>query len=176
MKDLLEFKKNKRLLFFTLTNEPHFLLKFTDLLTTMEITTFEQRIANYRKVGIEIEVLENKDGIPVVLIKQTRLINGFILNQKQLAARARKVFAPQKIHVKPTVFSLDTSMVTTNWIIEKMDIHGIKRNDLIKQLAIDKASLSKLLNGTVELSKRTKASFFYYFLTYDLNAMFRKNS
>lgn len=143
----------------------------------METTTatFERSIANYRKVGIDIEVLENHKGVPVVLVKQTRLVNGYILNQKQLASRAKKVFAPQKIHVKASVFSLDTSVVTIDWINKQMTTHGIKRNDLIKQLAIDKSSLSRLLNGSVELSKRTKASFYYYFLTYQLNTMFRES-
>lgn len=143
----------------------------------METTTatFARSIANYKKVGIDIEVLENKNGIPVVLVKQTRLINGYILNQKQLAERAKKVFAPQKIHVKASVFSLDTSVVTIDWINDQMKTHGIRRNDLIKQLAIDKSSLSKLLNGSVELSKRTKATFYYYFLSYQLNTLFRED-
>ena len=109
----------------------------------MEITTFEQRIANYRKAGISIEVLENIEGIPVVLVKQEKLINGYILNQKQLVARAKRVFAPQKIHVKPAVFSLNVSHITPQWIMEKQKEFEVKTTDLVKQLAIDKTTLKK---------------------------------
>ena len=109
----------------------------------MEITTFEQRIANYGKAGISIEVLENIEGIPVVLVKQEKLINGYILNQKQLVARAKKVFAPQKIHVKPAVFSLNVSHITPQWIMEKQKEFEVKTTDLVKQLAIDKTTLKK---------------------------------
>lgn len=109
----------------------------------METTTFEQRIANYRKAGISIEVLENIEGIPVVLVKQEKLINGYILNQKQLVARAKKVFAPQKIHVKPAVFSLNVSHITPQWIMEKQKEFEVKTTDLVKQLAIDKTTLKK---------------------------------
>ena len=109
----------------------------------METTTFEQRIANYRKAGISIEVLENIEGIPVVLVKQEKLINGYILNQKQLVARAKRVFAPQKIHVKPAVFSLNVSHITPQWIMEKQKEFEVKTTDLVKQLAIDKTTLKK---------------------------------
>lgn len=141
--------------------------------TLQQPAAFERSIANYRKVGIEIEVLENKDGIPIVLVKQTKLYNGYILNQKQLVERAKKLFAPQKIHVKPSAFSLDVQSITIEWIEAQMETYGIKRKDLIKQLAIDKSSLSLIFSGKTELSQRTKATFFYYFLTYQLNSQFR---
>lgn len=130
--------------------------------TLSKITPQQRSIANYRKVGIEIR----EEG-EVVVIAQKKLVNGYILNQKQLIERAKKIFPDRK--VKPFVFSLDGSEITLDWIGSKMDEFGIKRNDLIKQLAIDKASLSLILSGKVELSKRTKASFFYYFLSYELN-------
>lgn len=102
-----------------------------------------------------------------MVITQSSLYNGYILNQKQLVERAKKIFPDKK--VRPSVFSLDVSEITLNWIKSKMDEFGIKRKDLIKQLAIDKSSLSLLLSGSTELSKRTKATFFYYFLSYELN-------
>ncbi len=139
----------------------------------METTTFEQRIANYKKAGISIEVLENIEGIPVVLIKQEKLINGYILNQKQLVARAKKVFAPQKIHVKPAVFSLNVSHITPQWIMEKQKEFEVKTTDLVKQLAIDKTTLKKILQGTFTPSRSTKAAFYYYFLVFELNKQFR---
>lgn len=130
--------------------------------TFTQITPQQLSIANYAKVGIEIR--EEED---TVVISQTKLYNGLILNQKQLVDRAKEIFPEHKI--RPVVYSLDVSNISIEWIETKMKEFGIKRKDLIKQLAIDKASLSLLFSKKTDLSKRTKASFFYYFLSYELN-------
>lgn len=115
-----------------------------------------------------MEVLEND----TVKVSQSRLINGYILNQKQLIERGKEVFQNKKII--PVVYSLDVGSIDIGWIKKRMDEFGIKRNDLIKQLAIDKSSLSLILSGERELSKPMRATFFYYFLTYELNRDFRE--
>lgn len=140
-------------------------------------------IANYKKVGIEIKILDhndektNEDGLPykVVKIKQERLINGFILTQKQLVQRAKEVFKFYwfPIQIVPVVYSLNVDDITLDWILSKMKTFGVSRKDLIKQLAIDKSSLSLKLSGERALSKLDKAAFFYYFLVYELNRDFR---
>lgn len=125
-------------------------------------------INSYKKNGIIIEKLDND----TVKVTQSRLINGFILNQKQLIERGKEIFPDKKII--PVVFSLDVSTINLEWIDNKMKEFGIKRNDLVKQLAIDKSSLSLILSGKRDLSKAMKATFFYYFLTYELNKDFRE--
>lgn len=124
-------------------------------------------ITNYKKAGISFEVMD--DG--AVKVSQTKLINGYILNQKQLIERGKDVYPDKKII--PVVFSLDVKNITIEWIETKMAEFGIKRNDLIKQLAIDRCSLSLIMSGKRELSKPMRATFFYYFLTYELNRDFR---
>lgn len=127
-----------------------------------------ESIANYRRMGIDIEILDEGK----LKITQARLINGFILNQKQLTERAWEVFPGWR--VVPIVFSLDVGEITLDWIQERMEEFGIKRKDLIKQLAIDKASLSLYLNEKRPMDKSQKAAFYYYFLTYELNRDFRE--
>lgn len=127
----------------------------------------KDRVSNYNRLGINMEVLEND----TVKVSQSRLINGYILNQKQLIERGKEVFPNKKII--PVVYSLDVGSIDIGWIKKRMDEFGIKRNDLIKQLAIDKSSLSLILSGERELSKPMRATFFYYFLTYELNRDFR---
>ena len=114
-----------------------------------------------------MEVLDDD----TVKVSQTKLINGYILNQKQLIERGKDVYPDKKII--PVVFSLNVEDITLEWIESKMDEFGIKRNDLIKQLAIDRSSLSLIMSGKRELSKPMRATFFYYFLTYELNRDFR---
>lgn len=126
-----------------------------------------ESIKGYNRLGVSIEPLE--DG--TVKVTQSRLINGYILNQKQLIERGKEVYPDAKI--LPIVYSLNVDNITIEWIESKMLEFGIKRNDLIKQLAIDRSSLSLILSGKRELSKPMRATFFYYFLTYELNRDFR---
>lgn len=126
-------------------------------------------ITNYKRAGISLEVLDDD----TVKVSQTKLINGYILNQKQLIERGKDVYPDKKII--PVVFSLNVEDITLEWIESKMDEFGIKRNDLIKQLAIDRSSLSLIMSGKRELSKPMRATFFYYFLTYKLNRDFREH-
>jgi hypothetical protein len=128
-----------------------------------------QSIQNYKKHGINILQVDND----TVIIKQEKLINGYILNQKQLVGISKDFFPDLK--VKPVVFSLDVNAIDILWIENKMSEFGIKRNDLVKQLAIDKSSLSLVLSGKRELSKPMRPTFFYYFLTYELNKDFRSD-
>lgn len=126
-------------------------------------------IANYKKAGINIELLDDS----TAKVSQTRLINGYILNQKELIERGKDIYPDKKII--PVVFSLNVEDITLEWIETKMVEFGIKRNDLIKQLAIDRSSLSLIMSGKRELSKPMRATFFYYFLTYELNRDFREH-
>ena len=55
-----------------------------------------------------------------------------------------------------------------------MEEFGLKRKDLIRQLNNDKASLSLIFSCNGKLSIKTKTSFFYYFLSYELNRDLRE--
>lgn len=50
-----------------------------------------------------------------------------------------------------------------NWIISQMDELGISRNDLIRDIIIDKSSISLFLSNKRKMNKSVKAAFFYYF-------------
>ena len=129
--------------------------------------------SGYAAAGIDLEILEFEPATKTAKVKitQARLINGYILNQKQLVDRVKEMFESTGIHTKviPMVFQLDVSRVNIQWIESKMKEFGISRNDIIKQLAIDKSSLSLLLSGARGLEKSTRAMFYFYFLTYELN-------
>jgi len=140
----------------------------------MELTNITDRqelsIQNYRRMGIDIEVLENN----FIKITQARLINGIILNKKELHYRARKIFPDKIFKIIPVVYSPNLKEITQEWIYAKMDEFGIKRKDLAKQLSLDSSYLSLLFADKsnprkINFSKPMKALFFYYFLSYELN-------
>lgn|SRR5690554_101457 len=136
-----------------------------------EITAKQKdSISNYKRLGIDIEILQDN----IVKITQSRLVNGIILNQKELHERAREVFPSKEFKIIPVVFSLKATDITNEWILVKMNEFGIKRKDLIKQLAINRETLNDFLSGKRELTKPIKVAFFYYFLSYELGNSIKK--
>ena len=97
-------------------------------------------------------------------IAQKRLLNGYILNRAQLIERAREVFEPtgSQLYIAPVVFSPDVDSISIDWIQQQMLDFGIKRKDLIKQLAVDKSTLSLYLSGEREMGKLVKAALLFY--------------
>lgn len=78
------------------------------------------------------------------------------------------------MHIVPVVYSLSVEDINMDWVKSKMKEFGIKRKNLIKQLAIDHSTLSLLFTGERGLTKSQKAAFFYYFLVYELNRDFKE--
>ncbi|PHR94015.1 MAG: hypothetical protein COA80_12940 [Leeuwenhoekiella sp.] len=126
-----------------------------------------ESIRNYVKSGIEISVTDDDK----VIVKQVRVINGYILSNKELHQRARAIFPEEKI--KPVVYSLDISTITIDWIANKMKVLGLNKKDLIKQLAIKKEDLSLYFSEKKQMDNTLKAAFYYYFLYYELNKKLR---
>lgn len=122
-----------------------------------------QTIEKYKQQGIVIEILAPD----LIKIKQTNLVDGIIFNQKQLHLRAREIFTTEKI--TPVVYSPNLNDITIEWVKQQMEEYGIKRNDLVKQLGIDKKTLGNIFLRDYYLNKPMKISLFYYFLTYKLN-------
>lgn len=112
------------------------------------------------------------DDLDRIIVTQIELKNGWILNQSQLIERARKIFPNEKI--VPNVFSLNTDLIDLDWIKNKMNEFGIKQKDIVKHLSVSKSELSRIITGSTGLSNRTKASFYFYFLTFELNKSFRE--
>lgn len=163
-----EIVQNRKQLYDILPHEP-----------SWDHEEFVKVIRDYRMAGIDIEILERTvDGYPEkVKIKQSRLVNGYLLNQQELVERAKSVFrllGHGDIKVVAVVHSFDADGVTIEWIQERMGQFGIHRKDLIKQLAIDKSYISKLFSGDINLSRPMRALFHYYFMTYELNRDLRQ--
>lgn len=123
--------------------------------------------------GIKVDILEFGDNKLRVRVEQAELKNNFMLSQSQLVGRAGALFAPldnkYRIHYVALTYSPDLASFDHVWVNERMAEFKISRNDLVKQMGIDKATLSELLNGNRSLTKFQKAAFFYYFMTYELN-------
>lgn len=128
--------------------------------------------------GITTDILSVENKTVRVRIEQKELRNGFILNQAQLVVRGAIVLAPlenkYKIHYVPLTFSPDFGDINYQWINDRMHEFKVSRNDIIKQLAIDKSTLSLMLSGERPLTRFTRAAFWYYFLQFEINRDLRE--
>jgi len=53
--------------------------------------------------------------------------------------------------------------VTPQYILDQMQVLGLHRSDLMKDLKINGPTISSYLSGYTNLSKAGKAMFYYYF-------------
>lgn len=123
--------------------------------------------------GITTDVLEFDKNTVRLRVEQKELRNGFILNQAQLVARAATVLSPlenkYKIHYVTLTYSPDFNEINHSWINNRLEEFKVSRNDVLKQMAIDKSTISLMLSGDRPLTRFQKAAFYYYFLQYEIN-------
>lgn len=146
--------------------------------TTKDILTedIQRSISNYSRMGIEVNILEVDEDSLVASVTQKRLYNGFVLSQKELVERGKEIFQTivGKVIIRPLTYTLDIRDITPEWIKSRMEEFGIKRNDVLTHLHIDKSTLSLYLSGQRSLSRMVKAAFFWYFLTFEINRDLRE--
>lgn len=128
---------------------------------------FRRMLAFYGSSGI---VMREQEG-DVVDVTQERVTGGFLMNQPQLVDRGKSMY-PDK-HIHPHVFRLDTELVTLDWVQKQLKRYKLKRKDLEKQLDLDPSTLSQILTGKRGMTKSMKALFYYYFMVYEVNEIFR---
>ena len=127
------------------------------------------RIRRMRSMGIHISLLS--DDPYRILVEQKTLINGFMLSQAQLKARASDILSSELEGRKQWVtvtYKPDLSGVNSEWVRSKMDEFKVKQKDICKQMSIDKSYLSKVLSND-RMTGFQKSAFYFYFLTYELN-------
>lgn len=136
---------------------------------TKRILTEAQKksISNYKRMGIALEFHESDK----VEVRQVRLLNDYILNQQQLKERGKEVFPDAMI--VPITYTPQLDHIDAEWIGNKMKEFGLDETDLSKQLAIAETELSNILNGSFVLDSSQKTTFYFYFMTYELNRDFR---
>lgn len=135
---------------------------------------FKRAKSNYAKAGLSIKI-ENGNGKYEFVIRQDTVFNGFILTNKQLYERAKKISDEMglKANISPVVFKPNFNEVTPQWVFDRMKELDINRNTLLAQTGLDKGTLSLVLNDARSMTRTMKATFYYYFLTYELNAELR---
>jgi antitoxin component HigA of HigAB toxin-antitoxin module len=131
----------------------------------------ETSAQNYKRFArVYFQILEFSSNTAVVKVWQLDNHAEHYLTAKELIERTKEVFgkdvlpAEIRLHVRPIAFKKDElKALTVETIEEKMLQFGLKAKDLVKLLDIDKSSLSQLLSKKRELSRSSKAMFYYLF-------------
>ncbi len=145
--------------------------------TAAAISTSRDKLLAF--LGIKVDILEVVGTTLRVRVEQAELKNNWLLNQRELTKRAATVFSPisgkYKLHYVALTYAPNFENIEAAWIKNKMAEFGLSRNDVIKQMEIDKSTLSEMLSGNKPLTKFHKAAFYYYILTYEINRDIRLN-
>lgn len=130
-------------------------------------------------VGVKVDILEVSPEVIKVRVVQQELKNGYLLNQRQLVGRAAKVLEPIKdgqhrLHFYPLTYKPDFSIVTADWLQEKLAAFKLSRNDLVKQTGIDREVIGQILKGYEQPTPPQQAALYYYFLLHEVNHHIRE--
>jgi hypothetical protein len=141
------------------------LLKFLDKEQINLIKNSEQNYKRFARIHFQILSFENNEII--VKVWQTENVAGSYLPAKELLTRAKDIFKgmiPEniKLHIRPIPFDPLENFSLTD-IENQMNELGLQAKDLVKLLDIDKSTISSLLSRNRNLSKATKAMFYYLF-------------
>ena len=146
-------------------------IELLPFLTDEQRKLLESSSSNYKRFArVYFQILEFSDNRVVVKVWQLENPAERYLISKELIDRTKEVFgndilpAEITLHVRPIAFESDELKTLTVEIIEeKMKQFGLKPKDLVKLLDIDKSTLSQILKKNRELSRASKAMFFYLF-------------
>lgn len=136
----------------------------------------ETSAKNYKRFArVYFQILEFSNNAVVVKVWQLDNPAGHYLTSKELIERTKEVFGDGilptgvSLHVRPIAYESDElKTFTVEKIDEKMRLLGLKPKDLVKLLDIDKSTLSQILTKNRELSRASKAMFFYLFKSLEM--------
>jgi hypothetical protein len=148
-------------------------MKGLDLLTFLskeQIKLIETSELNYRRfarIYFQINSFENNEIVIKVWQTEDEDIEQY-LSAKELISRTKEVFnmIPEgvKLHIRPIPFNPDDlTKFTTEKIQNEMENLGLKPKDLVKLVCIDKSTISQILSSDRNLSRPSKAMFYYLF-------------
>jgi antitoxin component HigA of HigAB toxin-antitoxin module len=146
-------------------------IELLPFLTKEQRELLETSSINYKRFArVYFHILEFDGSALVVKVWQLDNPANHYLSAKELIDRTKEVFnhdvLPDNIslHIRPIPFEQDDlKAFTVDTVEERMSAFGLKPKDLVKLLDIDKSTLSLILNRNRELTRASKAMFYYLF-------------
>lgn len=124
---------------------------------------------NYlRNARIKTDIVAISGSVITVRIEQVEKLTDKVFTGKELADRAKLIFAPIagefKIRVRPLVFSgTGADAVSAEYVRNMMKKHELTQTDLCAALGIDKTTMSRLMNGKIGFTRWHRLAFYHYF-------------
>jgi len=151
-------------------------IELLPFLTDKQRKLLEASETNYKRFArVYFQILEFSGNAIVVKVWQLDNPAKRYLNSKELIDRTKEVFgsdilpASINLHIRPVPFEKDElKAFTVETIEKKMEQFGLKPKDLVKLLDIDKSSLSLILTKNREMTRASKAMFYYFFKSLEL--------
>lgn len=131
--------------------------------------TILESAGNYlRHARIKTDIVAISGSVITVRIEQVEKLTDKVFTGKELAERAKLIFAPIAgeftIRVRPLVFSgTGADAVSAEYVRNSMKKHGLTQTDLCAALGIDKTTISRLMNGKIGFTRWHRLAFYHYF-------------
>jgi hypothetical protein len=141
------------------------LLKFLTQKQVEFIEAAELQYRRYARIYFKIVSFENDELI--IKVWQTEKIDKNYLSGNDLIIRAKELFKGKipdnvKLHVRPVPFDVLANFTLAD-IKSEMEKLDLQQKDLVKLLNINKTTISLLLSDSRNMTKATKAMFYYLF-------------
>ncbi len=122
-----------------------------------------------RYSNITFKVLKTGPDQLIVRATQGKSFHENYADVKSLVQLTRDLFTPfipvdYILHIDANVYQeAPPEIVTPEWIQKQMNKKKVRLKDLVRDFGIDKATMSGVINGHRELSRFSRAAFYYYF-------------
>lgn len=140
---------------------------------TTPLTSFERQrsrsIAFHRGIGIDI-----REEAHAIIVTQTHVTDGHIRTNQELYDIGRRWYPDRERPITPVVYRLSLADITPEWVNDQVKAHKLSRSTLKAQTGLTASELSDMLNGRRPMTRTTRAMFYYFFLTYQLNRDLRQ--
>ncbi|MDR0725600.1 MAG: hypothetical protein LBF59_06300 [Prevotellaceae bacterium] len=143
-------------------------LELLNFLTEKQLEFIEAAELSYRRFArIYFQILSFDNNEIILKVWQTENPDKSYLSAKELASRAKEMFTNKipeniKLHIRPIAFN-SLEHFSASDVEHEMTELGLKAKDLVKLLNVNKSTISLLLSKNRNMSKATKAMFYYLF-------------
>ncbi|MEZ4888390.1 MAG: hypothetical protein R3E32_26925 [Chitinophagales bacterium] len=91
------------------------------------------------------------------------------LERSEKFRRGEEIDRNKKTNWIPLDYQPNFDIITAAYIREQKKKYEIKNKDLVKQMGLDKSTMSLIVNGGYKLTKPIKAAFFHYFYAFQMS-------
>ena len=127
----------------------------------------------YARISFKVIAIDEKDKLLFLSVRQGKSPHENYAEATELMIKGKELFAPffvgYTIRVSPEPYqNSPVEIVNPEWVQKNMNKYKVGNKQMVEDFGISKAEISAMVNGHTVMSQRSKAMFYYYFKTKEL--------